>query len=208
MIKAKQQSNSVKRFIGLIIIEGLMIDKLRRMNNSRNRKCILHVTNKSMNQTEKSGSAVLGKVFCRWPNRHALLLLLMTSFVFLGSCNEKSASFDLSQKPDDYEAMSALEKMRYGRAIQSELHKDMKAMTKLNAQDLDVVLPEPDLTRQDGREFMAQYRTEDCVMDVFWKKGKNIHHYEVRQRRSVLNGAQEVIDPVAWQCVQQIMGNA
>jgi len=62
--------------------------------------------------------------------------------------------------------------------------------------------------RQDGRNHVWQYRAENCVLDIYWRnKGEKqpVSHFEIRQRRSVLDSTQAIIEPVKWQCVQSII---
>lgn len=166
--------------------------------------CILQKAKKCMNQTVKSGSAFIGT-----PKRQrACFLALCCSLFLVGSCNENSTVFDFSTKPADLTKLSKSELIRHGYALQVAMIQTPENISKLTADDVKLALSSPDFSRQDGGNHMWQYRTDACVLDIFWKQDKaekSVSHFEFRQRRSVLNMSEAVIDPVKWQCVQQII---
>ncbi len=172
------------------------------LNNFRKRNRILQFTNKSVNQTVKSGFAVFSGVFS---NARLNVVMMAFSLLLVGSCNESATILDFSKTPQNLESLSKADLMRYGYALQVTMHNDPNSLKQMTSHEVFLALSTPDLTRNDGRNNIGQYRTDKCVMDIFWRIGDTISHYEFRQRRSVLNSAQAIEPPRAWQCVQEII---
>ncbi len=163
---------------------------------------ILQKTKIKLNRAFASGSSVW---YTHKPKFN--LLAISLSLFLVGSCNESATIFDFSKKPSSLVDYSKADLVRYGYALQQALLKEPADIKKLNAQEVKLVLASPDFARKDGRQTHWQYRSKACVMDVFLK-GKNnakVSYYDIRQRRSVLDGTQEIADPVEWQCVQSII---
>lgn len=78
----------------------------------------------------------------------------------------------------------------------------------MQLEEIELAFSKPDLVRDAGQHKMWQYRADNCVMDIYWKdNGESypVSYFEIRQRRSVLDGTQAVIEPMQWQCVQAII---
>ena len=152
----------------------------------------------------ESGSSISASV----KNSKLPLLALCLSLFLVGSCNESASIFDFSKKPNDLQQLTKSERVRYGHALQAAILQSPDDITKLQASEVKLALSSPDLEREDGYNKVWQYRGQDCVLDVYWQKinaQTPISHFEIRQRRSVLDGTQAVIEPVKWQCIQNII---
>lgn len=165
--------------------------------------CILQKAKKSVNQTEKSGSSFMAY------SRRALMTLAMGLSLFLvGSCNESASLFDNIDKRVDLSSLDKEDLIRYGYKIQAALTYKPADLKHLRRDDLKLALAAPDLDRKDGAVNVWQYRSENCVMDVYWTKPNDqatIKHYEFRERRSVFDKPLEENTPAAWRCMQSFI---
>lgn len=170
---------------------------------------ILQKAKNKMTRTFQFGSSsLLPTVLLMTHQKKISLLALCFSLFLVGSCNESAGIFDFTNRPADLEQLSKSDLVRYGYALQVAILQAPDNVKKLNANEIKLALSKPDLERKDGSNHLWQYRTDACVLDVYWKQqkaSKPISYFEIRQRRSVLDGTQPVVDPVQWQCVQSII---
>ena len=165
---------------------------------------ILQKTKIKKNQTHESGSLSLtGKKLST-----VYVMTLCLSLFLVGSCNESAGFFDFSNKSPDLQKLSKSELVRYGYGLQVALLQKPEHIKKMELEEIELTFSKPDLVRSAGRHKMWQYRSDNCVMDIYWKDNgasQPVSHFEIRQRRSVLDGAQAVVEPVVWECVQNII---
>lgn len=165
---------------------------------------ILQKMNNGKNQTFKSGfSAIYNSKF----NKISMLAFALSLFL-VGSCNESAGFFDFSRKPEHLNNLSKADLVRYGYALQVAMLQQPENIEKLQADEIKLALSKPDMERKDGANNIWQYRTKDCVLDIYWNKANSsnpVSYVEFRQRRSILDATQPVADPVEWQCLQTII---
>ncbi len=170
---------------------------------------MLQQAKNKMIRTFKFGSSFLlpAHLFMTHQKKISLLALCLSLFL-VGSCNESAGVFDFSNRPANLQQLSKSDLVRYGYALQVALLQTPDNVKKLNADEIKLALSKPDLERKDGQNNLWQYRTKGCVLDVYWKEkpsSKPVSYFEIRQRRSVLDGTEAVVDPVQWQCVQSVI---
>lgn len=166
-------------------------------------RCILQIAKIKKSQATMPGSS--SKNFFHFRKN---LFILSLSLFLVGSCNESAGIFDFSNKPQELKKLTQSELVRYGYALQVAMLQNPKNIKKLEADEIELSLSAPDLIKKEGINNIWQYRADSCVLDIYWnKKGsKNpVSYYEIRQRRSILNTAEAVEDPIEWQCIQTII---
>ncbi len=170
---------------------------------------ILQKAKDKMNRAFVFGSSLFCGVFLSLKHQKRVSLLALCLSLFLvGSCNESTEFLDFSEKPANLQQLSKSDLVRYGYALQMAILQKPNNIKKLSSNEVKLAFSTPDLERKDGRNAIWQYRTQGCVLDVYLKnKGakQSVSHFEIRQRRSVLDGTQAVVDPVQWQCVQTVI---
>lgn len=139
----------------------------------------------------------------------ALMVLLCASVILLGSCDEKTAALDFDQKAIDITQMDKKDLLSYIYQLQVGLVQYPEKINKLRHRDILLALAEPDLDRKEGPSRVWQYRTAECVLDIYWSDNTHslkIKHHEFRvrqivtQKKRVTNNA-----PPSWQCMQKLV---
>ena len=77
---------------------------------------------------------------------------------------------------------------RYREDMRTLLVKEPEQIKMLLGQDFQLIMDQPDLERRDAMVTMWQYRSDDCVLDVYFKPAEEqdyapVTHYEIRARR-------------------------
>lgn len=164
---------------------------------------ILQIAKKGTNRTKKSGSAFMA--VCK---NIFLTVMLSTSLLLVGSCNETMNFLSVLKKPVQLQALSKEDLIRYAYAMQSALTQKPENLWHMRATDVKLAMAEPELNRRDGKSRIWQYRTEGCVLDIYWmQQGDNpkISHYEFRSRRAVFDENVSIQNEPAWQCIQTLI---
>ena len=136
------------------------------------------------------------------------MLALGLSLFLIGSCNESAGFFDHLNKPVNIGQLDKDDLIRYGYDIQAALTYKPDDLKHLRRGDLKLALAKPDLNRKEGSKNVWQYRTDSCVLDVYWQKNQaqaTISHYEFRERRSIFETKSGTRDPAAWHCMQSLI---
>jgi len=108
------------------------------------------------------------------------------------------------------ESMSKGERAQYAAALSELVTDKPEKMYQLIGQDFLVMFREPDLKRADGPLSVWQYRTDACILDVFFKRAGDdsgaVTHYEMRPRKTAafdgVNGQDSAVN--APQCLRSI----
>lgn len=85
--------------------------------------------------------------------------------------------------------MDAAAKRGYADDLKKLLIKDPERISMLLGQDLQLVMGHPALERKDAMMSMWQFRSDDCVLDVYFKPTSDdwqyapMMHYEMRKRQ-------------------------
>lgn len=88
--------------------------------------------------------------------------------------------------------MDAAAKRDYSDDLEKLLIKDPEKISMLLGQDLTLILAQPDLVRKDAMMSMWQFRSTDCVLDVYFKPASDdwkyapVMHYEMRKRQKAV----------------------
>ena len=100
----------------------------------------------------------------------AVLLLALCMFTGLGvtsSLPGLSAGRGLLRDNIFMARLSVREEGRYARTLAALLRDDPRTFLRMMADDVKLILDEPDLRRADGPIAVWQYRSETCVLDVY-----------------------------------------
>jgi len=118
----------------------------------------------------------------------------------VGSCN--SSFFPLSGHIDmDYKDLSGSRVAQYAYALQENLAEQPAQFLKLDRQQVSLALAKPDLERIESHMAAWQYRSESCVLDLYFDNRDGvIKHYEFRPR-NIHDAEDEFSD---WACLQQL----
>lgn len=103
-----------------------------------------------------------------------------------------AATRALAPEHSVFDNMSARERADYAHALSGLVFDDPETVYQLIGHDFLVMFREPDLKRHDGSTSIWQYRTDSCVLDVFFNGQDNgpAVHYEIRQRKMAAFGAE------------------
>lgn len=87
--------------------------------------------------------------------------------------------------------MSPARQKLYAADLKSLLMKDPENIKMLLGQDFRLVMDKPDLARNDSMITVWQYRTQQCVLDVYLQPTEDtdyaqVMHYELRPRRKAM----------------------
>lgn len=147
----------------------------------------------------------LGRTRC-----YGVLVLLLVSAFALGVLAASSGNrgpIDLSSV--DVKDLSRGELMRYAYDLQNATAENPDALKGMTARDVSLMLAEADLQRQDKPSVVWQYRSESCVLDIYFLaedvealETKPIAHYELRERGLVTRTAENPV--AAWNCFQSL----
>jgi hypothetical protein len=96
-----------------------------------------------------------------------------------------AATLAFSPERPVVETMSDDERRHYAQALSGLVTDRPDKILQLVGQDLLIVFRDPDLRRADGGSSMWQYRTEACVLDIYFTGGDEsaVSHYEIRPRK-------------------------
>ncbi len=139
--------------------------------------------------------------------RGLLAVFLCASLLSLGSCDEEATLLGFQEHPTDLSVLSQNELDKHARVVKDSITEDPALIASLRQQDIELALAKPDLVRVDGQTQVWQYRTQSCVLDIYWRgkdvTSKSASHYEFRARQ---NGDMQNQDEAApWHCVQSII---
>lgn len=135
------------------------------------------------------------------------LLILM----ILGSCNESGTrSFQqLTDITEDMGERGRGELVRVAYDLQSAVAENPDMLLRMNARELQFMLAAPDLDRRDFPSIAWQYRSQSCVLDVFYTapgedalQEAQVQYYEIRSRDLITAETNE--DVAAWSCMQSL----
>ncbi len=164
-------------------------------------------------------------------DRTKLLLSSIFAITFLlplclvGSCHKSGGIFaelvDQSAYAAAYGAsvpdMSAQSQQRYARKLRSKVKKNSQYLAKMHKYDVLVTFDEPELVRLDGSVSSWQYKSEVCVMDVFFaqnddktdEQANNVIYYEIRPRHtaSLLEDNTDKVKHLAQGAEQECLGS-
>ncbi len=87
--------------------------------------------------------------------------------------------------------MDETAKQFYAEDLKKLLVKDPEKLRMLLGQDIHLVMVKPDLERKDAMMSMWQFRSEACVLDVYFQSAEDwqfapVMHYEMRERQKAL----------------------
>lgn len=143
-------------------------------------------------------------VIYRWARRrryfpHAVMLACAFFFLpvgviggakvsqFVTTNRALAATRALAPEHSVLETMTESERAQYAGALSSLITAEPGKIYQLIAHDFLVMFREPDLRRNDGPQSVWQYRTESCVLDVFFERGPgdkgSVTYYEMRPRQ-------------------------
>lgn len=144
-----------------------------------------------------------------------LPFLLSTNTVFREWISNRAlaASAATVRQGQGIDIMTERQRLRHGQALRNLVMNKPDALLKLDSGDILIGFSMPDLQRREGTLQIWQYRTGDCVLDIFFDGGKGaesvqpVIHYEVRPRQKArLNGksTEESRMPDATHCVRSL----
>lgn len=136
------------------------------------------------------------------------VIVLSSCLLLMGSCNETTNFLSLLKKPVQLQELSKENLIRYAYAMQAALTQKPDNIRHLTTMDIKLAMAEPDLDRKDGRSHVWQYRTESCVLDVYWRQGgkrQKVSHYEFRARRAIFDDVAVIENKPAWHCIQTLI---
>jgi hypothetical protein len=99
----------------------------------------------------------------------------------------------------------------YGRALRERLARAPDTLLNLRDADILFAFAQPQLRRMEGPVRLWQYRTENCVMDVYFReqgKALSVVHYELRPRDKAVFADHPVQSDSRFQeksCVQALL---
>ena len=153
----------------------------------------------------------LFEIMVRNPRRCALGALFCVSLFLVGSCNTSAQHNGLSfadASSSDFAGMSKGELMQHAYELQNITAEKPDALTDLAAREVSLMLAEPDLERKDLPSVVWQYRSQSCVLDVYYTvegeiQTSQVQHFEFRERELITkkNNDESV---VAWNCLQSL----
>lgn len=103
------------------------------------------------------------------------------------------------------------DQVRYARALSARIGNDPRRFMKLAAADVRLLLDAPGLARTEGSVAVWQYRSDSCVLDIYFSAGpdgkaQRVVDYEVRPRiRAALGGALETAYEDEKACFRSIL---
>lgn len=105
------------------------------------------------------------------------------------------AERDLLQNVD---ALPEEEQSQYAGLLKELVVEKPDNFLQLIGQDIYLILDKPELERRDGDVVSWQYRTETCVLDLYFQAVSDIQHmpvmhYEIRDRRKALAHNRELV---------------
>lgn len=121
--------------------------------------------------------------------------LFLTPFVMATASSHHFSNTAMAAIGHGYlDGMPAGDRLRYARAIHGKLDRNPEALLKLSGFDVRLAFVKPDLVRSDGDIEVWQFRTGDCVLDIFVSedgKRNDVIHYEMRTRDKAMLSSQE-----------------
>ena len=111
-------------------------------------------------------------------------------------------------------AMSDSERHRHAETLSGLLHDDPEVLGMLIGEELRLVLQQPGLSRADGPVQIWQYRSDLCVLDVYFSGhvGDDGHfnrvvHYEtrIRKKAKLVSSSEVSHDIDARHCLRSII---
>lgn len=107
---------------------------------------------------------------------------------FLTTNRALAATRALAPEHSILEAFSERERAAYASVLSSLVLENPEKITQLIGQDFLVMFSEPDLQRTEGAVSIWQYRTNSCILDIYFAADSGeagpAAHYEVRQRKT------------------------
>ncbi len=136
---------------------------------------------------------------------------VVLSLLLVGSCNNAATESAkvLNSKHRDYADLSKGQLIRHAYDLQNAAAENPDSFYKMTARDLTLMLARPDLERKDYPGVAWQYRSDSCVLDVYYTAANDaalddsqIQHYEIRERGVIThaNGG----DAPSWNCLQSL----
>ncbi len=161
------------------------------------------------NKTDSYKSFIAsGFAFLLCHRRGFTSLALLSCLFFMGSCSDNSVFTNWLSKPAEISTLSKTDLDRYARGVQLGVAKNPDQLASLRQQDVELIFSKPHFVRNDGVTQVWQYRTESCVVDIYWQ-GSNVQNkakfVEFRDRQ--LNGEMEANKSAPWHCVQSLVQN-
>ena len=124
--------------------------------------------------------------------------VLCLSLMLVGSCQNVMGWSVYHGEKLNLAELSKGQMYRYAVSVQNAVAENPDMFLKLGAEEVSLILASPDLTRKDGVGGVWQYRTNECVLDVFFASDK-IAHYEFRSRKM---GSDEI--PASETCLRNL----
>lgn len=147
-------------------------------------------------------------------------LLLIVPLCLSGSCSIHStslttpayASLDSHDMPVLLNDMTDLERTQYARNLTLLVSDSPKYFHHLMDQELRLMFSDPAMVRRDGTNFVWQYKSDVCVVDLYFSGNESsnvVSYYEIRQNRKANfaralsnDSAPDVVNNAA--CVQSL----
>lgn len=102
----------------------------------------------------------------------------------------------------DLDDMGQRDLMRYAYALQDKTFENPQNLYQLSGRDVSLMLAKPDLERHDYPSVVWQYRTQSCVLDVYYTEGQGsdlaqtqVQHFEIRPRGLITEKRGQKADP-------------
>lgn len=164
-----------------------------------------------INQAVESGLSL----FKPHLNRHkrivlATLFICLIGFVFgVGLRTSDHGDAQTITVSKAASKMSQGDLMEYAYEIQKKAAENPDALFGLNATEIELMLAKPDLQRKDYPSVAWQYRSNSCVVDVFYTTPNEgdmaqaqVQHFEMRSRNLIT--ADKAKDVDSWACMQSL----
>jgi hypothetical protein len=134
-----------------------------------------------------------------------LPFLLSTHTVFKQWVSNRAlaASVATIREGQGIDVMTDKQRLKHAQALHNLVESKPDALLALVSQDILIGFSQPDLQRQEGNLQIWQYRTGECVLDIFFdgsKGGDNnqrVIHYEVRPRQTAYLNERNMNDGTA-----------
>lgn len=145
-------------------------------------------------------------------SRDALSLILIAGlpFVMVSSFSiNKSINHNVAYAYATAQAAPSLppaEAERLGRHIAAQVKGNPEAFLKLSGPQVAMIFNKPGLQRTEGDMGVWQYRTHDCVLDLYIADKGNgpVTHYETRSRSKASRGDSAMDQTANRECVKSV----
>jgi hypothetical protein len=163
-------------------------------------------------QAAKPGFAMMKTKLMQHKRLCSLASVMAVCLLLVGSCNTAQVSGILSSilhNNKDIASLSQGQLMRYAYDLQNVSAEDPENLEQFTSRDITLMLAKADLERKDYPSVIWQYRSESCVLDVYFQADDEqdmtdapVAYYELRERGLVTRASENPVG--AWNCLQSL----